>query len=290
MKKIILGKSGLEISNVIYGGIVSRNDGQENSDKYVEYAVKNGVNYFDVAPSYGDSQEKMGNSIVPYRKNIHVACKTMERECEGAKRELEASLEMLHSDFIDNYQMHSITTVEEVETAFSKGGAFEVIYKAYQEGTLKHLGITCHSEAAGLRALELFDFETVLFPTNWGLNLKLGFGNKLMAKCKEKNVGILGMKSLIERAWNSQEEKATTQYNKSWCKPIPSEEKEFRIAAMKHAYSMGAMALVPPGNFECFSFAVENSDEILKPLTEEEKVLLNRKSELIEGRCFFNAK
>lgn len=287
MKKIILGKSGLEITSVFYGGIVSTNDGQENSDKYVEYAMNKGINYYDVAPTYGDAEEKLGNSLIPYRKDILLACKTQKRDAEGAKRELERTFQLLHTDYIDNYQMHEITTVEEIDRFFDKDGAFEVYLRGKEEGYLKHLGITCHSEAAAQRALELYNFETILFPTNWGVNMEKGFGNGILATCKEKNVGILGMKSMIQRAWENQEEHDNSIYTKSWCKPIPKERIEFRIAAMKYAYAMGAMSLVAPGNFECFSFMVEHSDEILQPLTEAEKDLLSKEHALIGNRYFF---
>ncbi len=287
MHKVNLGSTGMEISTVFYGGIVSMKDGQDKSDEYVAYAVENGVNYFDIAPSYGDAQEKLGHSLKPYRNDVFVACKTTCRDSENAKKELEESLNMIYTDYLDNYQLHSITTVEEVERVFAKGGAFEPIMKAKEAGVLKHLGITCHSEEATLRALELYDFETVLFPTNYGLHMKKSFGQKVFDKCKEKNIGLLGMKSLIERAWDSSEEKASTPYHKSWCKPIPADEVDFRIAAMKYAYVLGAVSLVMPGNFECFSFAVENCDKILEPMTETEKTLLKDRAEKINGRYFF---
>lgn len=287
MKKVILGKSGLEITSVFYGGIVSMQDGQESSDKYVEYAINKGINYFDVAPTYGDAEEKLGNSLRPYRKDVHLACKTRERDLEGAKRALDRSLELLHTDYFDNYQLHEIATVEEVERAFSKGGTFEMCLRGKEEGVFKHLGITCHTEEAALRALELYDFETVLFPTNWGLNIRKGFGNRLLPVCAEKNVGILGMKSMVHRSWNNPEEQSSSLYTKSWCMPIQPECVDLRIAAMKYAYAMGASALVPPGNFECFKFAVEHSDSILSPLTEEEKTLLTKEAELIGNRYFF---
>ncbi len=287
MVKNKLGKTGMEITPVFYGGIVSMNDGQDSSDEYVAYAIEKGINYFDVAPSYGDAQEKLGNSLIPYRKNIYLACKTTCRDAENAKRELEQSLEMLHTDYLDNYQLHSITTVEEVDIVFEKGGAFEPILQAKEAGVLKHLGITCHSEAAALRALEYYDFETILFPTNWGLHQAKGFGNDVMRVCKEKDIGLLGMKSLIHRAWESQDEKKATPYSKSWCKPIPQDMVELRIAAMKYAYEMGAVSLVPPGNFECFSFAVDNVDKITAPITEQERKLLADELGNISDRYFF---
>ncbi len=287
MEKVLLGKSGLEISKIFYGGIISMSDGQDLSDQYVEFAIKNGVNYFDVAPTYQDAEEKLGNSLKPFRKDVFLACKTTERDSEGAKKDLETSLKLLHTDHFDVYQLHSITTVEEVDKVFAKGGAFETILKAKEEGVLKHLGITCHSEEAALRALEHYDFETILFPINWGLYTKKDFGKKILPVCKEKNMGILGMKGLVHRAWASKEEKALSIYPKSWCKPIYKEDTEFRIAALKFALECGAHALVMPGNYECFSFAVEHLNEILQPITQKERDLLTQKAIEIGEQYFF---
>ena len=118
-------------------------DGQELSDQYVEYAVNNGINYFDVAPSYGDAQEKLGNSLVPYRKSVYLACKTGMRTAEEAKKELNESLNLLHTDYFDIYQMHALSSIEDVDAAFSNGGCFEIMLKAKEEGIVKNLGKMC---------------------------------------------------------------------------------------------------------------------------------------------------
>ena len=278
----------MEVSRIIYGGIVSMNDGQDNSDKYVKFAIDNGVNYFDIAPTYGDAQEKLGNSLAPYRKDVFLACKTMERSGEKAKQELENSFKLLQTDYFDVYQMHSLFNVKDVENAFKNDGAFKVMLKAKEDGLVKHLGVTCHSEDAALRALELYDFDTVLFPTNWGLNICKGFGTRISAKCKEKNVGFLGMKSMIQRAWLNEEEKKASRFPKSWCMPI-TDNKVFTISAMKYAYQkIGADVLVPPGNIENFTFAIENIDEILSPLTQSELDFLMQESKKLEGHYFFD--
>lgn len=285
MKTISLGKTGLEVSRVVYGGIVSMRDGQEDSDRYVEYAIAHGINYFDVAPSYEDAQEKLGNSLRPYRKGVNLACKTGERLAEGAKRDLARSCELLHTDHFEVYQMHALATVEEVETALGTGGAFEVMLKAKEEGIVKNLGITCHNDAAALRALELYDFDTVLFPTNWGLNMGKGFGSAIAAEIANRGIGFLGMKSMIHRAWQ-EGERAASRFPKSWCKPI-SENDALAIAAIKYAYGMGVQTIVPPGNFESFTFAVQHADEILQPMTEAERALLQAELAAIDGQYFF---
>lgn len=287
MKKIALGKTGLEISKIFYGGIVSTDDGQENSDRYVAYAIEQGINYFDVAPTYGDAEEKLGNSLIPYRNDVYLACKTNQRTAEGAKQKLAHSLELLHTDHFDVYQMHEISSVAELESTFAKGGAMEVLLKAKEEGVAKHLGVTCHSEEAAVRALELYDFDTVLFPTNWGLHMSRGFGSKIAAACAEKQVGFLGMKSMVHRAWYDQAERDASRFLKSWCKPIFDND-PLTIAAMKYTLqNIGPCALVPPGNFENFKFAVEHLEQIEQPLTAEELAMLEAELKAIHPHYFF---
>jgi predicted aldo/keto reductase-like oxidoreductase len=289
MIKRKFGNTGFEITPVVYGGIVSMKDGQDASDKYVSWAIDKGINYFDVAPSYGDAQEKLGNSLLPYRKNIHLACKTMCRTKAEAEKEFEQSFRMLHTDYFDVYQMHALSREEEVEQAFGVGGVMEMMVKAKEQGLVRNLGITCHSEAVALKAMSLYNFDTVLFPLNWHMNMGYGMGAELCRTAKEKSMGILAMKGLIERRWMNPEERHTSQFPKSWCKPIDVENKELRLAAMKYTLSLGVDTFVPPGNFVDFSFVVENIEECLEnPLAEEDITLLKEAYEKVKDYPFFS--
>lgn len=289
MIKRKFGNTGFEITPVVYGGIVSMKDGQDASDKYVSWAIDKGINYFDVAPSYGDAQEKLGNSLLPYRKNIHLACKTMYRTKAEAEKEFEESFRMLHTDYFDVYQMHALGREEEVDQAFGVGGVMEMMVKAKERGLVRNLGITCHSEAAALKAMSLYDFDTVLFPLNWHMHMGHGMGEELCKKAKEKGMGLLGMKGLVERRWMNPEERHTSEFPKSWCKPIDVDNKELRLAAIKYTLSLGADTFVPPGNFVDFSFVVENIEECLKnPLNEEDLALLKAYYEKVKDYPFFS--
>ncbi len=284
MKQNILGKTGLSVSQITYGGIISMDDGQLNSDKYVQYAIDKGVNYFDIAPTYGDAEEKVGKSLQPFRKDVYLACKTVERDGKLARDFLENSLKQLKTDYFDVYQMHSLMNVADAEKAFEVGGAMEIIADAKKSGLVRFVGITCHSEDAAMYALSMYDFDTVLFPTNYGLHMGKGFGSEISRVAKEKNLGFLGMKSLIHRPWKDEEEQKA--YPKSWCKPFYGDN-ELAIAAMKYATNvLGAQTLIPPGNFEHFKFSVEHADEAFKPLTSSEKELLEKELEAIDGKYF----
>ena len=284
-----LGKTGYEISAVVYGGIVSMNDGQASSDRYVAWAVDRGVNYFDVAPSYGDAQEKLGNSLIPYRGNVYLACKTGQRMRREAEEEMEQSLSMLHTDHFDVYQMHGISSMEDVDRAFGPGGVMELMRDMKEKGVARKIGITAHSEDAALRALDLYPFDTVLFPFNWHMFMAHGMGERLLRTAKERGIGLLCMKSMIERAWIDDAERRASKYPKSWCRPFDTEEQsDLLTAAVKFAYSLGVDAIVPPGNFAHFSFAAERCEEILShPFGEADRALLAAHLETVKDRPFF---
>ncbi|HEX9061357.1 MAG TPA: aldo/keto reductase [Clostridia bacterium] len=283
-----LGNTGIEITPVSYGGIVSMRDGQDASDKYVSWAIDRGINYFDVAPTYEDAQEKLGNSLLPYRKNIYLACKTVFRMKADAEKVFQESLRLLHTDYFDVYQMHALAKEEDVEQAFGVGGIMEMIVKAKKKGLVRKVGITCHNEAVALKAMSLYDFDTVLFPLNWHMNIGHDMGTQLCKTAKEKGMGLLGMKQLIERAWINQEESESSPFPKSWCKPIDLENRELRLAAIKYALNLGVDTLIPPGDFVNFSFVVENIEECLAhPLTLEDLAFLKQSYEKVKEYPFF---
>ena len=294
------GNTGFRVSAVAYGGIVSateydgavyETDGQPFSDRWVSWAVEQGVNYFDVAPTYGNAEKQLGASLAPYRKNVYLACKTEQRTRPEAQAAMENSMRLLKTDYFDVYQLHGLSTMEELETAFAPGGAMEVLRNMKEQGLARKLGITAHSEAVALKALELYDFDTVLFPFNWHMNLSVGMGSRLIQKAKEKGMGVVCMKSMIERAWNSKQEQLSSPFPKSWCRPFdPESESEMLLRAVKYVFSLGVDLIVPPGNFTHFSFGVEHIDEILShPLTKEDLSKLKAHLELVKDRPFFAA-
>ncbi|MBP5274907.1 MAG: aldo/keto reductase, partial [Abditibacteriota bacterium] len=222
-------------------------------------------------------------SLLPYRKNVNLACKTGFRKKDEAEKDLQRSLRLLRTDHFDVYQLHGISSLEEVETAFGPGGVMELMDSLKSRGIARYIGFTAHSEEAALRMLELYPFDTVLFPFNWFLHMEHGMGSRLLEALKEKGAGILAMKAFIERRWEEGEDKG--RFPKSWCKPIDTAaEEDFGVAAMDYALSLGAQTLVPPGNFESFRFAVEHIDKCGgKP----DMGLLQNKLRLVKGKEFF---
>ena len=284
MKKNNLGKTGMEISVVTFGGIVCTDETPEDSASYVSYAIEHGVNYFDVAPGYGDAQEKLGPALAPYRKDVYLGCKSMLRDA-GIEAELHNSLKLLQTDYFDLYMFHELSEEADVETVFSPGGAMEALSKAKEAGLIRHIGLTSHSEDAAIQALDYYDFETVMFPVNWALNMDKAFGDRLIDICKHRDLGLLAIKPLAHRAFLDESENEIEP--KAWVKTIYGND-AFALAAIKYTLSKGVDTIIPPGNFGQFAYVVEHIDECLAdPLNDNDIKLLEEELKLIEGRHIF---
>ena len=140
-----LGKTGVDLSIIAMGGIVVMNAEQSHANDVVAEAFDRGINYFDVAPQYGNAQEKLGPALEPYRKRSFLACKTLMRDKDAAAAELEDSLRKLRTDHVDLYQFHAVTTKEDVEKIFGPNGAMEAFQAARQAGKLRFIGFSAHS-------------------------------------------------------------------------------------------------------------------------------------------------
>jgi len=285
MKKSILGQTGIEISAVIFGGIIASGIPQEDCARYVSYAVDRGVNYFDVAPSYGNAEEMLAPALAPYRKNAYLACKSTVRS-SGIQKELYNSLKVLKTDYFDVYQLHGLSSQQDIEEAFSKNGAMETLLRAKEAGHIRNIGLSAHNEYVAIQALAYYDFATVLFPVNWALCMGKGFGDRLLDICKYKNKGIMAIKSTALRLYDGDDEK--NRFPKSWCKTIYGEDTLLK-AALKYTFSKGAHAIAPPGDFEQFSYVLENIDECINnPLDDGDMKILDAELKNVAGRYIFD--
>lgn len=286
VKKRTLGKTGFEVFPVVYGGIVSMRDGQDASNNYVAWALDRGINYFDVAPTYGDAQEKLGLSLKPFRNDNYLATKTTQRLREDAEKEFEESLKLLHTDYFDVYQLHSLSTAEDVDKAFGPDGVMEMIEKEKQRGRIRKVGFSAHSQEQALRAMSMYDFDTIMFPTNWQMIMRDGWGAGAVQDAKLRGMGVLAIKGLIHRKWINEEERKP--YPKSWCKPIDVRNTALGVAALKYTFQSGADVIIPPGDFRNFAFCVDHIGEILeRPLSKKEKSLLNTEFLAVKDYPFF---
>lgn len=125
MEKRPYGQTGRNLSILGFGGIIVMDVSPAEADHYVGEAIDRGINYFDVAPSYGNAEERLGPALKPYRNDVFLACKTGCRDAAGAQKELDNSLRLLQTDHVDLYQLHAITSDEDVKQAFGPGGQWK---------------------------------------------------------------------------------------------------------------------------------------------------------------------
>jgi predicted aldo/keto reductase-like oxidoreductase len=261
------GKTGEMLSIIGFGGIVVRDTEQAIANRLVARAVEKGVNYFDVAPSYGDAEQKLGPALKFYRKDCFLACKTGERDADGAARELKQSLADLKTDYFDLYQLHAIEDVEaDVNTAFAKGGAMEVFEQAKKEGRVRYLGFSAHSQEAAFAAMERYDFDSILFPINFATFYKGQFGPSVIQKAREKGMAILALKGLARQKW-PEHAPLREKYKKCWYQPLTDAEEQ-RLG-MTFTLSQPVTAAIPPGVDEFFFRAIDIA-MAFKPMTDAE--------------------
>ncbi|HPC77994.1 MAG TPA: aldo/keto reductase, partial [bacterium] len=198
MDKRPYGKTGEMLSIIGFGGIVTAELPQEEANSIVALAIDRGVNYFDVAPTYMDAEERLGIALKGKRNNIFLACKTGKRTKEEARKELENSLRLLNTDHFDLYQLHSMTTDEDFEVAMGPGGAMETFVKAKDEGLIRYIGFSAHSVEVALKLLDAFQFDSVLLPLNWVNYFNANFGPQVVEKAMAKGVARLALKAMAK--------------------------------------------------------------------------------------------
>jgi aryl-alcohol dehydrogenase-like predicted oxidoreductase len=261
------GKTGVKLSIIGFGGIVVKDAQQQHANRVVAEAIEKGINYFDVAPTYGDAELKLGPALEPYRKKVFLACKTTQRKREGASAELKESLKRLRTDYFDLYQLHAITDIEkDVDAVFAKGGAMELFIEARKRGRIRYLGFSAHSEEAALAAMERFDFDSILFPINFATFYKGNFGPKVIAAAKSKGAARLALKSLARQRW-PKGDPARKQYSKCWYQPL-TEREEARLG-LYFTLSQPVTAAIPPGEESLFRLAVDLAMAV-KPISKDD--------------------
>ena len=273
LEKRSLGKTGEMLSMIGFGGIIVMNATPEEASAAVRHAIDGGINYFDVAPSYGDAEIKLGPALEPYRKDIFLACKTGMRTKTEARKELEQSLKNLRTDHFDLYQHHAVTTLEEVDTILGPGGSMETFIEARNEGRIRFIGFSAHSVEAALAMMDRFDFDTILFPFNFATWNAGNFGPQVMAKAKEKNMGILALKAMAKGPW--QEGADRTGYPKCWYEPLS--DPEDILMGLRFTLSHPVTAAIPPGEEKLFRQALSVSGN-LKPLKKSEIQAIKEKA------------
>jgi len=252
LERRALGRTGERLSILGFGGIVVMDATTKEASDRVAEAIDHGVNYFDVAPSYGNAEEMLGPALEPYRKGVFLACKTTERGRDGAQRELENSLRTMRTDRFDLYQLHAVNTREDVEKIFAPNGALEAFVGARKAGKVRFLGFSAHSVEAALALIGRFDFDTMLFPTNFATWHAGNFGPQVLAAAQAKKMGILALKAMARGPWPKDAKRQ--QYPKCWYEPLA--DPADAMMGLRFTLSHPVTAAIPPGDETLFKAAL----------------------------------
>jgi predicted aldo/keto reductase-like oxidoreductase len=213
-----LGRTGHESTVAIFGAAALWEVDQGEADEVMEQVIAAGVNHIDVAPSYGIAEQRVGPWLARERGRFFVGCKTTERSKAGAALELRQSLERLQVNHFDLYQLHAVTSIEELDEVTRPGGALEAVVEARAAGLTRYIGITGHgvgSPMVFIEALRRFDFDSVLFPLNFVQYASPTYrrnSEELLRQCRARDVGTMIIKSITKGPWGEQVKTHNTWY------------------------------------------------------------------------------
>lgn len=264
-----LGRTGLTVPVVGFPGLALSREEPPRCARAVRESLDLGVDYFDVAPAYGQAEEKMGPALEGIdRSKYFLACKTKQRTAEGARGEMERSLQRLKTDHFDLYQLHHLRTVEEVKEALGPGGAMEFIVKAREQGKLKYIGFSAHGTQAALEVMKGFKFDTVMFPINFVELLAKGFGREVLDLAKEQGAAVLAIKALSRGSWPE----GVTRTRDWWYRSM--ETLDDIGLALRFTLSQPAVTTgFPPAFLDLFATAVEAARQP-RPLSDADNAKL----------------
>jgi aryl-alcohol dehydrogenase-like predicted oxidoreductase len=251
------GKNREPLSVIGFGGILVMNETPAEAARLVGWAVDRGINYFDIAPTYGNAEERLGPALAPYRDRVFLACKTAERQGDKAEAELHASLKKLQTDHFDLYQLHGVTKPEQTDRILADDGALKTLIKAREQGLVRNLGFSAHSEEEALRLLDAYPFDSVLFPINYSCWTRGQFGPAVVARALEKGVTVLALKAMARRPMTKEEPR---KWAKCWYAPVDTLA-ETR-AALAFTLSRPVTAALTPGHAELLQLACEALGEL----------------------------
>ena len=235
----------------------------------MEMVLEHGINHIDVAPSYHDAEVRLGPWLEQYRDRFFLGCKTQLRGRDEARQELERSLERLRVDAFDLYQLHAVTTMEELDLCFAPGGSMEAILQARDEGLTRYIGITAHglqAPAVELAALERFDFDSLLFTLNfklWSDDQYRRDAQALLRMAAERDIGTMVIKAVARGPWRDQERRYHTWYE-------PFETAAGVEQALRFALSQPVTVAISAGDAHLLPLLIDAA-EGFRPMSDAEQ-------------------
>jgi aryl-alcohol dehydrogenase-like predicted oxidoreductase len=210
-----LGRTGHRSSVAILGGAAFWDSPPDVTRTAFEGALAAGVNHLDVAPQYGRAEELLGPLVPAVRDRLFLACKTLRPDGDGLRQELDRSLARFGTEAFDLYQLHAVTSVEELDR---REGAMEALLGAREEGLCRWAGVTGHeltAPSAHAEALRRYDLDTVMFPVNprlWADPDYRRDAELLLEECANRDVGVMAIKAVAARPWAGRPRSAATWY------------------------------------------------------------------------------
>ena len=278
MEKRRFGRTGHMSTVVIFGAFAVGQVGQREADATMELLMDHGVNHIDVAPSYHDAELRLGPWLEKYRDRFFVGCKTQLRGQDEAWDELQGSLARLRIDAFDLYQLHAVTSMEELDRCFAPGGSLQAILDARDQGLTRYIGITSHglrAPAVLLEALRRFDFDSLLFP----LNFKLWAGEDyrkdlqaLLEMAEDRDVGTMVIKAWAKKPWGEREREYHT-----WYQPFDQPDKVKQ--ALHFALSQPVTGAISAGDSRLLPAILAAAEEFEPMDAQEQSALLATASE-----------
>ena len=257
MERRRLGRLGRENSVLIFGGAALGEATEEAADVAIRRALDAGVDHFDTAADYGDSELHYGRWMPEIRDRIFLSTKTGDRRKDDARRSIERSLERLRVDSVDLIQLHAVGDLEDLDRATGPGGSLEAAIQAKEEGLVGAIGITGHGHeapATHLEALSRYPFDTVLTPWNYILSTDEDYRRDFEALVQEmerQDAGLMTIKTISKRNWPEGDPQRGQRYA-TWYEPF--DRQEYVDAAVSFVLSyeeitgiamVGDVALVP---------------------------------------------
>jgi len=256
MEKRRLGKTEQMSSIIAFGGAALWQISQADADAVIELATEHGVNHFDVSPTYGQAEMRLGPWMEKHHKEIFLACKTIERSKTKAWESIKRSLETLRVDYFDLYQFHGVDDLETLNVILSSGGALEAVLEAKEQGLVRHIGITGHRPFVYVEALNRFDFDTVLFPLNRVLAAHRNDFNDfapLLEIAQRKDVGTIAIKAIAKRPWE-----AAMRMYQTWYEPF--DEQTEIDESLWYTLSQGITTAVMPAEPRLLTMVIDAAE------------------------------
>lgn len=193
MRQMELGRTGLTVSEIAFGGIPIQRLAESDAVSVVHRCLDLGVTFLDTAHGYSTSEERIGKAIAGRREGLVIATKSPSREAGTFREQMELSFQRLGVEHIDIFQFHNIATQEALDQVLSPGGPYAIAQEARAQGRIGHIGVTSHSLDMAIQMAGMGLFETLMFPFNYVTQEP---AQTLIPLCRDKGVGFIAMKPM----------------------------------------------------------------------------------------------